>query len=271
MENKVSILVNTCDSYSDVWEAFFTLFKKYYKDNKYPIYLNTENKSYTFKDLDIHTINYSKKCAWGERLINALNNIDSKYVIFLLDDFLLMSDVNTNIINECIDLMDKDETIVNFCFYPFTSNKEDIDDGLSVNFLRRPDECEYKLNCQAGIWRRELLISYIRKHESPWEWEILGSKRASRYKEKFYLLKPSIKKVFDYDYQKYGIIRGKWSKDTPSFLDKEGIKVDYLSRGFFEKKKKEELPFIKKLNPSYALPVLKRVLHEKRAKHLSLK
>lgn len=271
MKNKCAILVNSCDVYEDTWYPFFTLLKKYWKNIKYPIYLNTETKTYKDDELKIIPLNNSKKCAWGKRLIEALNRIDSKYVIFLLDDFLLMSDVNQEIIDECIELMDKDDSIANFCFYPFKSKQEDYDDGLSKKFLRRPDECEYKLNCQAGIWNRELLISFIRGHESPWEWEILGSKRASRYKEKFYLLKRSMPKVFNYNYQKYGVIRGKWSKDTVAFLEKEGIKIDYEKRGFFVPLEKKELTFIEKLNPSYFFPTLKLAVHEKISRYLSLK
>lgn len=271
-ENKCAVLVNTCDSYEDVWNPFFILFKKYWPDNKYPIYFNTETKKYTFKGLNIKVINYPRKSQWGERLIHALKSIDTKYIVFLLDDFLLMDNVRNEVIEECIELMDKNEKISSFCFSPDTEDGEiDIDDGLSPLFLKRPDVCKYKLHCQAAIWRRELLISYIRGHESPWDWEILGSIRAERYKESFYILKPNEKPVFKYDFRKYGIIRGKWSIETPEMLNKEGIIVDYSKRGFYIKKEEKVYSTLEKLKPSYLIPVLKYVIHDKITRYKSLK
>ena len=50
---KYSIVVNTCDSYSDCWEPFFKLFSVFWKDCKGEIFLNTEYKDYSFPGLDI--------------------------------------------------------------------------------------------------------------------------------------------------------------------------------------------------------------------------
>lgn len=50
---KYSIIVNTCDSYSDCWEPFFKLFSVFWKDCKGKIFLNTEYKDYSFPGLDI--------------------------------------------------------------------------------------------------------------------------------------------------------------------------------------------------------------------------
>lgn len=272
MQNKCAVLVNSCDSYKDTWYPFFAILKNRWKDLKYPIYLNTESESYKDNDLNITCINYAKKCAWGKRVKNALNQIDSKYVLFMLDDFFLLDDVKTNKIEECMKKMDEDKNIACFSFNPKKEDEIDIDDGLLKDFLRRPDVCKYKLNCQIGLWRREYLLSYIRDHESPWDFETLGSKRAERYKEKFYILKPDVDPIFDYDFQKYGVIRGKWSKDTPKLLKQYNIDIDYEIRGFYkETPKKKELSFIEKLKPSYFFPTLKYAIDRKIKEYLSLK
>ena len=39
----VSVLVMSCDAYSDIWEAFNTLFKRYW-DCPYKVYFGTETK-----------------------------------------------------------------------------------------------------------------------------------------------------------------------------------------------------------------------------------
>lgn len=42
--NNCAILLSTCDKYEDAWLPFFTLFKTYWKECTFPIYLNTETK-----------------------------------------------------------------------------------------------------------------------------------------------------------------------------------------------------------------------------------
>ena len=48
-----SILVNTTDSFSDCWNPFFKLFKKYWPNYGGKIYLNTEIKDFKYEGLNI--------------------------------------------------------------------------------------------------------------------------------------------------------------------------------------------------------------------------
>jgi hypothetical protein len=60
MSNDLSILVNSCDSYDDLWEPYFSLFHVQWADCPYPVYLNTETKRYNRSDMKIETINFNK-------------------------------------------------------------------------------------------------------------------------------------------------------------------------------------------------------------------
>ena len=71
MKSNITVLVNSCDSYSDAWYPFFTLWKKYWPDCKYPIILNTESKSYLDEQLLIQSFQlYSEteKISYGKRV-----------------------------------------------------------------------------------------------------------------------------------------------------------------------------------------------------------
>lgn len=113
---KCAILVNSCDAYEDVWEPFFTLFQIMWKDCEYPIYLNTESKSYKSEQLKIQPVNlpskYAKKISWSKRLRLAIEQIDAEYILMLLEDFFLMSPVRGDVIKTCIKELDKDDTAV---------------------------------------------------------------------------------------------------------------------------------------------------------------
>ena len=45
LEKNCTLLVNTCDSYSDSWDGFFKLLRIQWANIKMPIVLNTETMS----------------------------------------------------------------------------------------------------------------------------------------------------------------------------------------------------------------------------------
>ncbi len=228
-----TLLVNTCDAYSDCWDGFFKLLHIQWQDMPLKVVLNTETKNYDSPYFDITVHNTDKRFAWGKRLISALKSIDTKYVIFALEDFYLESPVDEKKVIECYGYMENDPEIACFCFYP-TDDENNIQSNKYPGFEKRPQNGDYRLNCQFAIWNREKLISYIRPHENPWEWELYGSKRSSRYNTKFYSIMKSAPAIFDY--QNGGALRrGRWWKTMLDPLcEKYGIEIDYSSRDTFE-------------------------------------
>lgn len=107
------------------------------------------------------------------------------------------------------------------------------------DFQRRRQFGHYRFNCQAAIWRRERLISALRDHEDPWEWEVLGNWRSYRLiGQEFYSLSRKGKPIINYTYNppKQGewdaLIRGKWLLPYVKPLFQEnGIDVDFSVRG----------------------------------------
>ena len=110
-----TVLESSCDAYDDLWYPFFTILKKQWPElSNYNIVLNTESKSYHYEGLHIKCFElYSvgKKITWGKRLIETLERIDSKYIIFLLDDFFLTDRVDQSKIDKCVDYLEKDNNI----------------------------------------------------------------------------------------------------------------------------------------------------------------
>ena len=236
MKNNCTMLVCSCDTYEDTWEPFFKSLKKYWKNFNMDIVLNTESKDYKIEGLNIKTFNLfkDKKVPWGERLIEHLNRIDTEYIFFMLDDFFICENVNEKMINDCFKWMDENNNIAVFSFHR-VEDSNNIKSDKYNNFELRPRNGEYRLNCQAAIWRRKDLIKYIKKNESPWDFEIYGSIRSRKYKEEFYTLCPGVKEPINYNMVEdgTGIVRGKWVESIVVPLFKEiDVKIDFSKRGF---------------------------------------
>ena len=243
IKNKCTMLVNSCDSYSDVWVPFFTILKEQWKDIDIPIVLNTESKTFNMEGLSIKTINVlgnmDKKIEWGERLIDVLNRIDTEYILFMLDDYLLDAPVQKKIIENCVRWMDADRTIVTFLlvpsgFYGKPGYVGDLNSPYPGFGMREKKDA--RLVAGPGIWRREELIKLTKPFEDPWVWELYGSMRARRHKGKFYCCRLNAPKAFVYDIKRGGAIhRGLWvGCYVRPLLERFNIDIDLEERGVDE-------------------------------------
>ena len=237
---KCTILVNSCDKYEDAWYPLFKIMKAEWKDRKWPIVLNTESKTFDYEDMGIKTFRLYQpgvKDKWGKRLIETLKRIDTEYVLMYLDDFFLTRPVNQNMLDQCIEWLDKNDDVAVFCFMP--SYGGNIKDGRFEGFEKRPQDGDYRLNCQAAVWRKEILLKYTRPWENPWDWEVIGNVRTRRCEKAFYSLIEGVEGPFEYSLKDWsGIYRGKWvRKVVEPLFQKHNIDIDLTVRGV------EENPF----------------------------
>lgn len=118
-DSKVAVLVNSCDSYSDIWQYFFFFVNKHWKNCPYEFYLNTETLTYDYTTpcgASLKILNSKTGTPWSKRLIMALDTIDEEYIIHILDDSFLLQDVNQDMINKCLSDMENDKSIGCFHF-----------------------------------------------------------------------------------------------------------------------------------------------------------
>lgn len=241
---KVSVLICSCDSYEDLWYPFFTLYKKYWTIPTLNLYLNTETKEYSYDGLNINCIHSRhKEDLYGARMIHALSQIDTEYVIPLLDDFFLRKPVDSTHIERIIEWMENDKTIV--CFNQDCLETDfDWDTESYSGYKRLPPGTDYTLNMQAAVWRRKKLIKYWKKKVSPWEWELYSNVSTFlELNDKFYGVTTLKNSFCDYGFNRegMGVFRGKWVEyDVIPLFSREGILVDYSKRGFYQKGQNRE-------------------------------
>ena len=233
MNKKYSLLVSSCDSYSELWNPFFYLLKKHWPDIDCSIYLCTESKKFSFAGLKIECpLNFTNKSTtWSENLRATIMNIKTDYVLLILDDFWIKSPVDTSVLDKCQEYMINDKEIGYICLAPNQPGPNL--DTKYPELQYRSSEAIYRINAQAGIWRKDYLLKILRKHESAWMFEWQGTRRSRfYYKEKVYMIKSSIKKPFDYP--PGGVLfRGKYIKSHLDFYKDFNINID-TSRGIEE-------------------------------------
>lgn len=225
MNNKISLIYNTCDRYECLWEGFFHLLEKYWPSFDAQIILNTETKTFSYRNLKIVRPKFSKcDLTWSERLYESLNMVKTPYILFTLDDFYIKSPVDTKILDLCIEQMDKDTNIKLFTFGWQPGHNTFC--SFSDRFEQRPRFAQYRINAQIALWRVSYLKKIIKLYENPWEFELNGSFRSSLYGGKIFSLKKNAPLVFDYDWG-FLVVRGQLNKEVSDFFEnKESIKFD---------------------------------------------
>lgn len=235
MENNCTLLVGSCDGYSDLWDPFFELLNRYWPDLPYDVVLSTETLKYNNDKIKVNVIHPSNpKCSWTERISETLKKITTDYVVFILDDFFLFDNVNTAKVQECLKWLKEDSKIVNFTFWPTAT------DGLDCKyngFEERPKVAKYKVAAILAIWNKKAMLKYLDGlDENAWKWEVDATKRSNTIytDDKFYIMQDIKPYIFPYDFTKYGLFSGKWFKDTKHLLKELNIKVDFKNRGFYD-------------------------------------
>ena len=234
------ILVSSCDAYADCWLPFFTLLATYWQPCNHEIYLNTETQPFSFPGLDIHCprvgLAISHDLTWSERLLRCLDSIPHEIVLYLQEDYFINDIVNISMIDQLVELMQRDHlSHVSLA----RSSKLKPGQKSSYQFLSHIDQrAEYRISAQAGLWRVSALRSYLRRHETVWEFEWYGTRRARRKKDTFFYVNEEYQKAHGkmvVPYVGTGVVHGRWArKVVVELFAKHRISVDYTLRGFHD-------------------------------------
>jgi hypothetical protein len=241
MNSLYTIVVNSTDSFEDCWFPFFKLFSAYWHGSTPKIVLNTETKNFNYVGLDITCAkvagsNPASRIAWGECLLRCLDKVDQDIVLYLQDDYFINGPVDVKQIDAFAKIMLKEQyshiSLVTF------SNGGPWHSTKYAMLWEVDQKASYRISLQAGLWRKERLRYYLRRHENPWQFEVWGSKRAHRIKDSFLSVSHDVfadpsRQIIPYE--PTGIVKGKWDRNIVHRLFLEnGIDVDFSKRGFYD-------------------------------------
>lgn len=178
--NNFSFIVSCHNANLPVLEIFEKHAKNYFiLDKKITKYLICEDyfKSDSYFDVILKN-KVGKK--WSDQLIDSLKLINSKYVIYCLEDFIFYKNVDMNLLNFYLNWIQQNDANY-FRLIPKPKGYKKIDEDI---YELGPYSL-YKNSLFFTVWNRELLIKLLSMYDNPWKFEVLGSLFV-RYTEKFY-------------------------------------------------------------------------------------
>ena len=260
----LSILINTCDNYSDAWSPFFKILKEVWPESvNYDIYLNTETKKFIDPIYNIKVLNCvgdPSKTPWGLRLLQALERIDTEYVFFMLEDFFFEEKIDHNEVLKCLSYIESNKKIatITFTTQMECESKAYCDahfEPLYPEYVKRKQFANFKVIAGPSIWRKKSLEKWTLKSDTPWGWEFFGSQRTWFSSDIFMGRSVNAKPIFVYDIIHGGAIhRGKWTANSVRRLNtKFDLGIDMSIRGVEEEEDFNPdgcipLPWYKRIN-----------------------
>lgn len=214
-KNNLSILILSCDKYSDLWNPFFSEFFQKWPDCPYDIYLGSNQKK--FKHEKVKTLFSGEDRDWSSSLRNIIKQIPSENILIILEDFFLTKKINSQNFNKYFNYLNKNK--FNHC-HLFSKPKPDkiLKNRIGVYEKGMP----YR-STVLGIWNKKYLEKLLLDGENPWNFEIMGSYRTS-FDDGFYCLPDGI---FDFI---NCIEKGKWFKEAVEYCKENKIEIDLSKR-----------------------------------------
>ena len=205
---KFTLLISSCDSYLHLLPNFAALERKYFKVDCPKIFVGeTEGADSFFSILP-------GKIPWGARILTALEEVKTEYVIFVLDDYFFSRQIKEEELNGYISLIEK-----------YNADKLILDGHHPDYRLRKLEETDlyilenysmYLTSIQFGLHKTDFLKKTIKSHYTPWDYEILGSIEVAALDPKI-LLKIAPRPYFG------ALRRGQWEPGIDQFLEEEGL------------------------------------------------
>lgn len=228
--NNYTIFISSSDSYSDIWDLFFDLFKKYWPEYDGEIVLNTERLDYSREDMNIRCTKVGKLGSFGKIFRAGLDTINTDNILLIMIDYIFMGKVNHQEVSKYFELF-------------LTGGWDSLCLRNQGSVYYKPTNCKELLcldptaqnrifSYQIAFWKKTVFYEMALPHENPWMSEWYGSLRASKMKIHLANLNFGIKPPIPYDLR--GCLhQGKWVKDAVDFLRSINYNIDFSTRGFY--------------------------------------
>lgn len=224
---KTTILVSSCDFFSDVWKPMICAFFQNWEDCPYPIYFVSN-----FKELDDKRVNFikvGKDISYGTNLRKALDQIDADYIIYFMEDYFLDAKVNTSDIEKHVDYCENHG--INFMKLAsdnLVETRKDVVDGI---YRKNPMDNKYAINTVVAIWTKKMLYDLTLPEYSPWDFErnVVNYVNENNYPANTLVLAAEEFREHGIPYMEV-VRRGKWISNVIPFLKKNGFEEELKNR-----------------------------------------
>jgi hypothetical protein len=245
-----SVLISSCDAYSDCWSPLFRSLQQQWPGCPYPVALvcnegNAASGPGNGSIISPHYIRVGPDRGWGPNLALALASVETNYVIYLQEDYFLDSPVSSEAMEQHLEYCIQHGVDYLRLGWPWQDNREvksvylagdDPDNAGSLpegarETVRYCDDAfrfRYALCLQPAIWRRSVLLQLSAMVHNGWEFE-----RTITQKIHAHQLRVCARVIHSSEYPAKGlkvvdgtaIRKGLWTRAGARYLNENGFEA----------------------------------------------
>ena len=212
----LTLLVSSFDEYSACWAPFCHGLNKYWPEHPSLFFITN-----FLEAPDGVSLKLGNDQGWAKNLLRALDMIPTDYILYAQEDYWIKKAIdNQNIIDFLGYLESGLADYIRLYPAPGPDSIFALDERLGIIAA----DAEYRTSLQMSLWRKETLKALVRLDETPWQFEVNGSKRSQGFPYRFLCV---TKRRFGIDYVFTAIVNGYWTKEAYSYNENEGINVSF--------------------------------------------
>ncbi|HFR4093045.1 TPA: hypothetical protein ACHWJB_001758 [Streptococcus suis] len=221
--NNVSLLIIGYDPYEDVWNHYFELLNKYWKERP-KTYLATNSLAPIYEGVTV--IPAGDDAEWSKKVQKSLSLIETDYVILLLEDFFTTNFVDNNRLNDLLEIISENE--IKYCKL-LNQAKFRGKTFKNYNFLRvTPNSDGYAISLQPSIWDKQFLSDCVGdENYNAWIFEL--------YKVRDYIPNKVTIDVISDDRNvleiTHAIVQSQYLRKAVRVFSRQNYLFDYTKRG----------------------------------------
>ncbi|MFC5630873.1 MULTISPECIES: hypothetical protein [Streptococcus] len=258
MVDDLAIVLPIYDGYELMWDDCINLIKKYWKHHP-PIFVFTNEIKKEWENVKCFPVGANAE--WSKKVQKALEIIDKKYIIILLEDFFIGDFVDNEKIKTLIAFMKSHE--IDYAKLVdnnrvIKKSKPKFVEGYPYEVIYQDEE--YGVCLQASIWRKKFLFECVgNENYNAWIFEL---NEVLKTRGRVHEIASNLIEVPDNILHiQHGALQGKMIPKTIKYFEKRGYS---LTKGYSIMSRSEYLKwyfkqFGKDVTPQFAIPIVKKI------------
>lgn len=177
MSKPITMLISSCDAYSDLWDGHVELLNRNWPDRDFRVLLVTDkptDKAYE----GVEIVAAGADTEMPQRIACALEHVDTPYVLLTLDDYYPVNCVCDERIDSLLEQIE--ELGIDYLrLFKRPRPKREISGHEGLYWVDL--DGNYRVNLYAGIWRAEFLKATVGEKLNAWQYEVSLTGKAREY------------------------------------------------------------------------------------------
>lgn len=250
LKDKLTMVISSCDAYSDLWDNHVKLLEENWPDREIPAIIVTDRKNNKIYNT-VSVFAAGEDLEMPDRLKIFFQSIDTEYVLITLDDYYINKTIYTTKIIRAVKIMDR-LSLDYLRFWPYPHEKKKVSNIKNAYWIELNGN--YKVNLYPGIWKKSFIEKTLTNSLSAWEYEVSLTKLARELNAKCAYSVNGEFPILDV------VRKGKLLHPAKRYLDSRNMKLDRDVISYKQEIKLGAMYYGKEIIPKSILKILKKIL-----------